>query len=206
MLREGFIWGAPNERDSSAEYLALARIVGASQPPLPMYQRLLGTTRIGLNTKYEPESWNLGESGLVWAGDNRASHEAVCPVCGTGNIAGSGDRSVTLDIWFEEGGPARSIDRPVRRLQLRCDRRRPRDKTVFPQSKTAARCHSLVLKAAYSSADNEWRDGRTTQEYLKLIESPLASHPTILALPVLADAVVNSTLSTAMELNEDSHT
>lgn len=189
VLREGFIWGATNERGSMSEYLELARTVRASEPSLPMFQRLLGTVRIRLATAFQTEEWCFGEAGLAWASDHRASHEAVCPVCGSGGVYGSGDRTVTLDVWFDEGGPVRTINRAVRRIQLRCERQRPTEDTSFPESKSASASHSLVLKAMYSSADNEWRDGRTTMEYLSLIQSPLADHPTIKTLPILADPV-----------------
>ena len=187
VLREGFVWGATKERGSTSEYLELARTVRAIEPSLPMHQRLLGTVRIGLATDFETEQWNHGEAGLVWASDHRAAHEAVCPVCGSGDVYGSGDRTVTMDIWFEEDGPTRTISRAIRRIQLRCERERPSHDTSFPESKAAGRSHSLVVKAMYSSSDNEWRDGRTTQEYLRLVQSPLVDHPTIQDLPILAD-------------------
>lgn len=189
VAREGYIWGATDDPAEGTVYDQVCSQLWVARPASgwPQPFRVLGTVRSSLATHglTSAESYS-GETGLVWNHDHRASHEAICPVCGAGGPVGSGIRSVTVNVFFDRDGPAKDSNRKIGRLEVKCEQSRP-SLGHFPESVIASNPHSVVLKPAYGLSEATYRDGRTVREYLRLIESPLISHPSIQAIPSLAE-------------------
>jgi WD40 repeat protein len=119
-------------------------------------------------------------AGLVWQNDSYVCHEAVCPVCGTGEPFGSGDYQTELRVYFDSG-PPRTTDRPITAMRIKCGGpvAHAADRDLSCCGVGTGDVSGLYLLPA---RDPAWPRQRA-RAYLKALSSPFADHPSLTAIP-----------------------
>ncbi|MEZ6131137.1 MAG: hypothetical protein R3C59_20890 [Planctomycetaceae bacterium] len=139
---------------------------------------LLGRARYG---DVEETQDDKGHEGcLQWQSDDYVCHEAICPICRKGQIFGGGIFKTELRVYFQSG-VARSIERPIIRMRIKCigPPNDPPERKMTSCTVGTGDVDGLYL---IPHRDPLWHRGRV-KDYLRSIGSPFADHPSLESIP-----------------------
>ncbi len=153
---------------------SITETVSAQESGDPQLRTVLASLK-----RYRPSNSHHQAGGFVWQNNDYVCHEAICPICGTGAPFETADYRTELRVYFT-GNPAHSLNRRIEAMRIKCGGPPVNTADEGCSICTVGTGDSSGLYLLSENHQSRWSLD-TVIAYLRLIRSPFANHPSLIA-------------------------